>query len=321
MNAASSLNISRWAICGVLCFFSSVFARAATIESDIFVVHFPDGQSEIADYSLGVLEKGLAEYSAKLDSSDESIQLYICVTIEEFRRLGGAIAQRGVQGFANARSGVIVMKAPNLLAPGSDYGAVLRHELLHVMLARHVDPDNLPRWFNEGLAMILSRENRVSSIFQVARMYATGSIIEYEELPFVFAEPGNETEFGRAYAQSISMTKYLRSEAGDETFWAIVDDLKTKPFDQALAERTGLTPAKLFVQWKDSLWKSTLGWSILTGFSAFQFAAVLLVIAYIRKRRQTRRLLKSWPDEEEDAEIMFPWQLEGRDEPYPWEEE
>jgi hypothetical protein len=296
------------------------FAHAETMERGLFIVHFPEGHADLAEDSMEVFEKGLAEYSEKLDSGDEPIQLYVCVTIDEFRRLGGAIAQRGVQGFANARSGIIVMKAPNLLGPEANYAAVLRHELLHVLLARHVNPANLPRWFNEGLAMVLSRENRLSNMFQVARMYTRRQIIDYDTLPYVFAEPGNETQFGMAYAQSLSMTKYLRDRVGEETFWAIVDELKTQSFDRALAEHAALTPSELFEEWKGSLWASALGWSLISGISVFQVGAILLVFGYLRRRRRARRTLETWAYNDDDA-ILFPWELEGRDEPYPWEEE
>ena len=313
--------VGRWVTAALLFFTCNVFAHAATVERGLFVVHFPEGHADLAEQSLEILEKGLAEYSAKLESGDQPIHLYVCVTIDEFRQLGGAIAQRGVQGFTNSRAGTIVMKAPNLLGPEANYAGVLRHELLHVLLARHVDPANLPRWFNEGLAMILSRENRFSNMFQVARMYTRRQIIDYDALPYVFSEPGNETQFGMAYAQSLSMTKYLRDRVGEDTFWAIVDDLKTKPFDRALAEHAALTPAKLFEEWKGSLWTSALGWSLISGISVFQVGAILLVIGYLRKRRRARRKLKEWAEEEDDETILFPWELEGRDEPYPWEKD
>lgn len=299
-------------------------ASALTLEEAPFVIHFTEGGEELASRSLEILEKGLVSYSRRLPPGEEPIQLHICRTFAEFQRLAGSLGSLRVEGFARSRQGLMVVKAPHLLSPTGNYAAILRHELLHVLLERNSGPDNLPRWFNEGLAMVLSREARWSNLFRVARMYTGGRIIPYGELPYVFQAPGNEVEFGDAYAQSLSMTKYLRERVGEETFWAIVGDLRTMSFGDSLRARTPLTPVGLYDEWRGALWKVAVLSYTVPGSFAFQLMALLAVLAYLRKRHQGRRLLKQWAEEEELEEedenengVILPWELEDNEPPLP----
>ena len=83
-----------------------------------------------------------------------------------------------------------------------------------------------------------------------------------------------------------------------------------------------MTRPDFFQAWRDSLWTIALVSSLVSGFGVFQFAAFLLVVAYLRKRRRGRKVLETWA-EDEDAEdaIVFPWQLEDQEGPYEWEQD
>ena len=303
------------------CFAATLASGAAeSYSSGIFTIHLGTPNEELAQTSLRVLHAGVQEYSERLPAGDEPIHVYVAQEYREFRQLGAPEGR--IEGFARSEQGIIVMKAPNLLGPHGTYPSILRHELLHVLLARNSGVDHLPRWLNEGIAMLLSRENRWSNAYHIARMYTTSSIIEYDTLPYVFAQPGNEVEFGDAYAQSLSMTKYLRDLVGEETFWAMIEGLKDETFEKALERHTGLSHGEFFQQWQRSLWRIAVITSLISGFGIFQFGAILLILAYWRKRRRGRRVLADWKVEEaEEEEMLFAWQLENQDPPQPWESE
>jgi len=52
----------------------------------------------------------------------------------------------------------VAVRAPYLVEGPASFAGTLRHELLHVLLARNVNLDHLPRWLNEGIAMRYARE-------------------------------------------------------------------------------------------------------------------------------------------------------------------
>jgi len=264
-----------------------------------FEIHYETGQEETALRTAQVLDDALLVYDRRLPAGEKPIRVHIASSREQFQELAGDVPTRRIQGFADSADGVIVMRAPHLLAGQGNYDAILRHELLHVLLARNTAPGNLPRWLNEGLAMMLSREDIAPRGMAMARLYSSGDLIEYEELAIVFAAPGNELKFGEAYTQSLSMTRHLRKRLGDDRFWVFIRDLRDRPFDEAIVAWTGLTPIEFYEDWRGSLWRTALVASLVTGFSLFQIAAVLLVVGYFRRRRRARNTMDRWDREDE----------------------
>lgn len=315
---------TRVVIVFALAFTCAINTSAEVLQASNVIVQFNTAHKALARESIEIIQRGISEYGDRLPPGQEPIRLYIASTIQEFSSLSGGPNMRSVQAFARSEQGIIVAKSRKLLQIGASYPAILRHELLHILLARNTSLEHLPRWLNEGIAMELSREERWMSLFRVARMYTQNHIIEYKVLPYVFAAPGSETRFGDAYAQSLSMTKLLRKQLGREAFWSLIAALKTKPFGQVLKEKSGQTPSEFFNKWRASLWKIAVISGLVSGFSLFQFAAILAIVGYFRKRHKGKKLMRQWAEEEredDDVQIILPWELEGQDGPYPWEED
>jgi len=295
-----------FALIAVLALASWAAGGRERIASGPLEVAYRPADEEVAQDCLAVLEKGLAEFSSKLPAGDAPIRITICRTLEEFNQMAGAYAGVQVGGIAESRRGAIIVKAPHLLPPGQDYHGMLRHELLHVLIARNTDLANVPRWFNEGIAMVMSRELRWANTMRVAHMYVRRRVIPYPELDFAFAPLGDEMVFGDAYAEAYSMTLHLIDEVGEERFWRVVLALNEMNFDEALKKHAGLTPGALYQGWRRTLWKTALVASLVSGFTLFDVMAILLILAYVRKRRRGRTILRAW-DEEEDGENVFSW--------------
>lgn len=299
----------------VMGFYCVAGGAGEMVEKPFYVV-YPDAYQNLAQESLSTLSRALADYARVLPPGDAPITVAICDTHVAFARYAGGLAQSNVTGVAQPDEGIIAVKAPNLAPAGADYQGTLRHELIHVLLARNSDGDNLPRWLNEGVAMALSGEHRWASSLRVGQMYVQGRLISYRDLFFVFLAPGKEREFGDAYAQALSMTRYLMERLGEERFWRVIRATRTQSFGDALRAEASLSPAEFYDQWVASLWKVALIFSLVSGFSVFQLMAILTVMAYLRKRRQGAATVRAWEDEEEDEdrEAMM-WQ------PTPWDEE
>lgn len=297
---------------------------AATLTDGPFQIEYPDGQEAIAQQSAEILTDAAAALADKLPAGAAPIRVVICSTRNEFLRYAGIYTQTGVTGVARPEEGFIAVKAPSMLPVGSDYEGTLRHELIHVLLARNVNPDYLPRWLNEGITMTLSREHRWASRARIAQMYVQGQIIRYPDLNFAMAAPGSEMEFSDAYAQSLSMTRFLMDRLGEAAFWDLVLSLRTQDFDAALQHYAHFTPYEFWTAWHNSLWNLALVSTLVSGFSVFQAMALLVVFAYWRKRRRGQRILRAWEEEEgrrvpgdsnhADDEPWYPWDDDGEDE-------
>ncbi len=311
----------RYVLCAFISLLAAMDSGAEALESGLLRVQYPEGGEALGQRSLAILESALEDFSAALEPGDEPIEVIICGTHAEFAYYAGDYAQARVGGIAVSEEGIIVVKAPGLQLQPARYGDILRHELAHVMLARTVDVANVPRWFNEGIAMTLAEEYRWYSVFHTARMYLQGGTMTYRELQIVM-EFAQDHQFGDAYAQSLSMTRFLKRRLGEEAFWSFVREQEERPFARILDDYTGWTPHEFVEAWRRSLWQVALVSSIVSGFTAFQFMAFLTFAAYMRKKRQGEARIRQWEleeQEDEDPEFLT-WDDVVEPEPEPWAE-
>jgi len=286
----------------------SLGAHADTFQRGIFHLTFNPSDRQVAEQSLAALEEATAEFATRLPAGDQPIHVLIAHTITEFIQHAGRFSHVNVSGVARSSQGRIILQAPRLRKLGGDYRGTVRHELVHILLHRNTDTGSLPRWLNEGIAMSLANEHRWNSTLTVAQMFLRRHIIEFRDLDRAFLAPGDEMEFGDAYAQALSMTRYLRDRLGEDAFWAVVLGCRNESFGDALRRHAGFSPRDLWQGYRRSLWLIALIGALTSG-SVFTPAAFLLLIAYWRKRRGNQRILRRWAREEAQAppEELFSW--------------
>jgi hypothetical protein len=270
------------------------------LSSGPFRVHYSPEAEADARAALQILERALDELGPRLPAGDAPIDVVIAHDQYTFNIHAGRLAHANVGGIARPEEGFIAVKAPGLMRNPARFESTVIHELVHVLLVRNTAPGNLPRWLNEGIAMTLAGEHRWNSSLTVGQMYLQGRLIPYRDLAWVLQEPGQEMAFGDAYAQSISMTRWLKNELGDERFWEVVQSLDSQSFGAALHQELGIYPAEMWEQWRNSLWHVALVSSIVSGFSLFQLMAILTLVAYVRRRRRGKAIMRRWAREDAD---------------------
>ncbi len=184
----------------------------------------------------------------------------------------------------------------------SDPAATLRHELGHIALGAALG-DRAPHWLHEGFAYQHSREWSWERAETLAGMAWFGSIIPIEALDASF--PAEELPANRAYAESYDFVGFLsRRGRWEDTS----DDGDRFPFRHFLAEigrgadpdaaaRTayGRTLRQLFDEWKLDLSQRYMLMPIgLFGIGLWVLCALLLVLAFWRRRRQNKRRIAQW---------------------------
>lgn len=273
---------------------------ADVIDRDGIHIEFSQSASSLAEESLSTLVHARDAYKKHLPDAPSRLDVIICDDYDSFGKYAGPLASYSVLGVAQPEHDLIALKTPALVPPGSDYAGTLRHELVHILLQHNVNADHVPRWLNEGIAMLLSGENRWESKSLVAQMYLDGRVLSYRDLELSFLDPGRETQFGDAYAQAYSMTQYLMTRLGEERFWQLLRDLDTQTFGSALEKETGLVPYDFWEAWRGSLNSTAIIFSIVSGVTLFQIMALLTIIGYFRKRRRGKRVIAQWESEEQD---------------------
>ena len=210
-----------------------------------------------------------------------------------------------ISGYAYGSLGRVVLlpeRTPSY--PDGSLEELLLHELTHVLVARAAGDRPVPRWFNEGLAMMAgspwSLEDRTRLTFAMVRR-TERPLAEVDEL---FAgEPG---EVRRAYALSGALVRDIVLQHGRPAPRRILAAIaRGESFTDAFRGATGVTlagAARSFWQ-RHSFWYR---WVPLLG-SSFTLWLVIILLAgtaWWRKRRRVAALRRDW--EEEEAERLRP---------------
>jgi hypothetical protein len=211
-------------------------------------------------------------------------------------------------GVAYSRWGVILltMSAPQTWEP-PDLEVVLVHELSHVALYRAVAGNDVPRWFNEGVAIHQSEARMLPRMESLLRAAAQRSMLRLSELDRHF--PNRPHEVNVAYAQSADVVGFLKRSNNDERrFHRMIYSLRSgETFDTALATAYGWTRVGLERQWRESLrTRYRILPALFAGSTVWVLAAGLVIFAYRRRRRYHHMKLQQMAYREELESLQAP---------------
>ena len=292
-------------LCAILAL-AAGFCPADTLSRPPFEIHHQPADLAHAEASADTLQDALREYSPRLPPGPAPIRVVIAGTLGDFLRRVGSFAQLRVSGVARADIGLIIVQSPSIRTADEDYNGTLRHELLHILLYRNTDTERLPRWLNEGLCMSFANEYHWQGGLAIARIFFSGRVIPLDKLDLAFSHPGDEQEFGDAYAQALSLVRYMRDQLGDETFWAVVLGCRTHDFETSLRANAGVELGQLWAGYRQSLWWVALIGAISSG-SLLAPVSVLPLLTWWSVRRRNRRRLQEMAAEEQLAPEEDPY--------------
>lgn len=136
-------------------------------------------------------------------------------------------------------------------------GGVLPHEVTHAVLAGHFGGERVPRWADEGMAILAEAQSRIDlHLHQLPRwregdrLFGSGELIEMHDYP----RPHSIPVF---YAQSVSLVDFLFRAKGAKCFTAFVRDGERLGYKTALRRHYGWTFAELDRRWQDHVFGTT----------------------------------------------------------------
>jgi hypothetical protein len=226
---------------------------------------------------------------------------------------GGRKVPEWAIGVAFPDEGVVVVAYRRGPMP-ADVGSVVTHELAHMALGQALG-DAATRWLHEGFAYLHSSDFSLDRTRTLTGMAWSGNVIPLADLDRSF--PAAEIAAARAYAQSYDFVSYLarRGRSADPD-----DDGNRWPFRQFLVligQGSSMNEAALkaysadlstlFDEWRESLRQRYLMMPAgMFGVLIWVFGALVLVLAYLRKRRLGKKTLARWEAEENRASAAPP---------------
>ncbi len=224
----------------------------------------------------------------------ESIDIYIyenALDMQSTLRLGNV---RWVAGHADPWLGVIVVALP----PGPNRLELTRqripHELMHIVLYQKIGSgyQNLPTWFNEGLASLAELENNPDYYTILRKAHEQDLTLPLAGLCESFPQEASNAFL--AYAQAEVFTRYLYEQFGAQKMQALIEVYA----DGLACERgpevvLGKSLNQLEAEWRGMLFgenilaaglRDVLPWLALL--LAALFSPLLLLIIGPNKRRK-----------------------------------
>ena len=210
-------------------------------------------------------------------------------------------------GVAYPARGLVLL---SLTAPETwefpDLERVLTHELSHIALFRAVRGRSVPRWFVEGLAITQAGENDLTRVRTLWTATLSDQLLPLEALSGAF--PSRPYAVNVAYAQSADLVDFLLSQKyGARSFRALLKSLRegSRFEDSVLASYHESLPS-VERRWRRRLEErfSTLP-LIFSGTGVWLLATLLLVAAYVRRRRRHRSEIARMAEEESAQARMF----------------
>lgn len=222
--------------------------------------------------------------------------LYVYLTHVGFIRAGGLETSKFTVGTANSGNETLSVDASGAFALPEE---VLAHEITHAVIFRILGPNvgTLPLWFNEGLAKHESDDFRADDEQTIADAASNGELISLDDLRVAF--PKDRT--GLAYAESTSAVKYVIDKHGKSAPKKLLRELaRIGSFDEAARRTIGVTGEQIADDWYAKTtrryWQVRLGRVAMAVVSALM--AVLVVVAFLVRRKQKMEAAKAWEWEE-----------------------
>lgn len=136
--------------------------------------------------------------------------------------------------------GKIRIPVSGLSSVTPDLKRVLRHELTHSFV-HQATLGQCPVWLNEGLAQLEEHSQHVNAAVELARAFARGQTIPFDDLEASFFDLPQE-KVGMAYAKSLAAVEYLRDTYGMPEIRRLLKRLAGNPdFSAVLEDELRLT--------------------------------------------------------------------------------
>jgi hypothetical protein len=186
-----------------------------TLESGMLKVHWYQGDTDFGQAALAAAQAGLESIGRYLPAKlDQPIEIFVYASIDDLQGELVPGREKWVAGHADPALGVLMV----VIEPGAGQGILMEqripHELMHVMLYRHVGAgyEDIPAWLREGMATLAEVYPNSEYDRALANAAAQDRLIPIRELCTSF--PVEAGQAFLAYAEARSFTDHLYKTYG-----------------------------------------------------------------------------------------------------------
>lgn len=204
-----------------------------------------------------------------------------------------------IAGFAHGATGTVVLfPSRSVRYPHDSLEDVLRHEVAHVLIARAAGGRAVPRWFNEGLAVVAERAWQFEDRWQLAWAMTSGDQVRMDELNLLFQSGSSAA--GRAYVLASAFVRHVIETHGPAVPARILAAVENGvAFEVAFEQATGQSLVGAERSFHADLNSWTRRLPFLTSPLVIWMTVTLLALVaiHVRRRRSAERR-RQWTEEE-----------------------
>jgi len=225
---------------------SNGWARAETANFRIFHKQ----PREVAEQTAQIAERTRTTITAKWFSVckedwNPRCDIYLYATAREYRQATQAPADAPGHSTFHCDAGRIVSRRIDL--PCEDVNnilvAVLPHEATHVVIASQFADQRIPRWADEGMAVLTEPRDRIDRHLRMLPycrhenlLFSIKQLMTMSDYPNPRPDPRAITAF---YAESVSLVDFLSAEKGPQEFAAFLRDAVRTSYEASLEKHYG----------------------------------------------------------------------------------
>jgi hypothetical protein len=219
---------------------------------------FHNQQRDLVERVAAVAERTRVEMQRKWFGSERSdwndkCELVLHASAEEYSKFTGVpTASPGHSRIEHdpATQRVIGRRLDLHVDNPSMLEAVLPHEATHCVLAGQFGPYQVPRWADEGMAVLSEPREKVEQHRRnLLKAAQEGELFNLKELMLLDNYPKSR-QVGVFYAQSVSLVEFLVQQRGPQTLAEFVRDGLREGYDAALRKHYGWDFGTLQQQWQ-----------------------------------------------------------------------
>ena len=226
------------------------------------------------------------------------VSIFVTQNDKQFDSLVGENFPDWGVGAAIPSQYLIVVKSPTKHNYLKSIPEVLTHELAHIFLGNKVNRQDLPRWLDEGFAMYIAQEQRWDVALSIAKAVFTNSLVNLTEIDSV--NSFNSPKANLAYLESYLAVSYFIQTYGRDGFKELIRNLANgENINSALVKTIGLDYQGFSDEFTQYL-KKKYNWTSFFSDNLFLWLilAFLIVMFYFVKKSRTRKIVKSWEEED-----------------------
>ncbi|HVJ15944.1 MAG TPA: peptidase MA family metallohydrolase [Polyangiaceae bacterium] len=193
---------------------------------------------------------------------------------------------------------VLLTLTPRFASAEHDVAEIFRHELAHVALHDAVGTRAVPRWFNEGFAVLASGESSFKRLYTLWTATLSDSIMPLREVERGF--PSDEGRAEVAYAQAVDLVRYMIRDQEEHRFHSLIEHLRNgNGLELSVRDSYGVELSTLEYEWRQDIAKRYTFWPVLFSGTAVWACILGLTVWGWRKRRAKAKVtLDRWAREE-----------------------